>query len=136
MTQPELFHETLNDALQAAVAALGGPKAVGAKMRPELPVDQAAGWVRDCVNPSRRESFHPEHLQMLLRECREVGYHGLAAFMMRDASYQDPVPVEVQDQLQKLQQQFVDAVGSIDTIKKQMERLMNMQQGASLTRVA
>lgn len=136
MNQPELFHESINDALQAAVAALGGPKVVGAKMRPELPVDQAAGWVRDCVNAGRRERFHPEHVQMLLRECRRIGYHGLAAFMMRDANYQDPIPVEVEDAMQKLQQQFIAAVGEIDTIKKQMERLVGMQPGAQLTRVA
>ena len=57
--QQRLIFDSIIDALGEIVRACGGPKAVGAKMRPELPVEQAAGWVRDNLNATRREHFTP-----------------------------------------------------------------------------
>ena len=42
-------YETIEDALRDLVRALGGSKAVGAKLFPTLPIDQAAGRVSDCL---------------------------------------------------------------------------------------
>lgn len=55
MSQPALFHESIIDALRELVQGLGGTKAVGARMRPEMPVDHAGRWLSDCLNDARRE---------------------------------------------------------------------------------
>lgn len=101
-SQPELFHESLNDALREVVQALGGPKRVGAAMRPEKSPDEAGRWVLDCLNADRREHFHPDQVLWLLREGRRIGCHAGARFMNREAGYAEPVPIDPSDQKQKL----------------------------------
>jgi hypothetical protein len=62
MSQTALFHDSLNDALREVVNALGGPKKVGPRMKPEKTVEAASTWVRDCLNDNRDERFDPEQL--------------------------------------------------------------------------
>lgn len=107
--QLRLHHETINDALVEVVAALGGPKKVGALMRRTLAVDDSSRWVRDCLNPDRREKFGPEDLQFLLREARRVGCHSLMQFMGGEAGY-TVTPVEPADEAAELQRTFIESV--------------------------
>ena len=48
------MYENIEDALRDAVRALGGTKAVGGKLFPSLPIEQAASRVADCLNIDRR----------------------------------------------------------------------------------
>lgn len=91
--QQRLIFDSIIDALGEIVRACGGPKAVGAKMRPELPIEQAAGWVRDCLNPTRREHFSPDQVLMLLRLGREADCHAAMHFLAGEAGYSAPTPV-------------------------------------------
>ena len=77
--QMSLMHETLNDALREVIQAAGGPKKVGAEMYPEKTADEAAGRIRDCLNPDRREVFSPDQVMYLLRLGRRIGCHAAMA---------------------------------------------------------
>lgn len=114
--------ESVNDALQSAVNALGGYKKAGPLLRPELPIDQAAGWLRDCLNPSRREKLSPEQVMLILRKCREAGYHAAMHFMAFDTGYK-AVPVDPQSQIEELQTRFCDSVQTLSTMASQLERM-------------
>lgn len=118
--------ESVNDALQAAVTALGGYKKVGPMLRPELPIEQAAGWLRDCLNPGRREKLAPEQLLLILREARRGGYHAAMHFVALDTGYK-ATPVDPKTQLEQLQQQFVDAVQNLQGIQASMERVQRVR---------
>lgn len=123
------FFETINDALQATVTALGGFKKVGPKMRPELPEEQAAQWLRDCLNPSRREKLSPEHLLMLLRMARAGGYHAAMHFLAFDTGYR-AVPIEPDTQEAELERDFIAAVGKLEGIQAKLQRIQRVRGAA------
>ena len=121
--QLELMHESFTDALGFIVQALGGPKKVGVAMRPDLPADHAATWVRDCLNAHRRERFTPDQVLWLLREARRAGVHAGMAFIARDCGYADPVPLEPEDERAQLQRDFAESVRLQAKLVERMERL-------------
>lgn len=56
--QMSLHHESMADALRDVIQAAGGPKAVGERMFPDMPIDHAASRIRDCLNSDRRDRLH------------------------------------------------------------------------------
>lgn len=120
------FFESVNDALQAAVTALGGFKKVGPQLRPELPIDQAAGWLRDCLNPSRREKLSPEHVLLVMRLARAAGYHAAMNYVAFDTGYKAQ-PIEPASQEAELQEQFIAAVDRLEAIRSQMTRVQRVR---------
>lgn len=132
MTQQyELIHESINDALREVVQALGGTKKVGATLRPDRPVDEAARWVSDCLNSERREKFDPEQVLWLLREGRKIGCHGAMYFIARESGY-SAIPIEPQDELAELQRNFIEASKSMARMASRIEKL----SGPNLREVA
>lgn len=122
-------YESLNDALASAVKAMGGFKKVGPLLRPELPIDGAAQWLRDCLNTDRRECLHPEQVLMLMREARRAGWHALMEFIAFDAGYK-ATPVSPENQEAELQRQFLDAVDKLTSIQTQMQRIPRLRTAA------
>lgn len=124
--QRSLFHESLNDALRELVRALGGTKRVGAQMRPEKSADDAGRWLSDCLNPDRRERLDPEHLLWLIKQGRTAGCHALIDFLCDAGGYQQPDPIEPQDEVAELQRQYIDAAKSMQRMAERIERLAAM----------
>jgi hypothetical protein len=121
--------ESVNDALLSAVTALGGFKKVGPTLRPELPIDQAAGWLRDCLNPSRREKLSPEHFLMILRLARANQVHAAMNFVAFDTGYKAQ-PVDVESQEAELQSKFIEAVQGLTAIQTQLQRIQSARAAA------
>jgi hypothetical protein len=121
--------ESVNDALQAAVTALGGYKKVGPTLRPELPIDQAAGWLRDCLNPARREKLAPEQVMLILRKAREAGYHAAMQFVAFDTGYK-ATPVDPVSQIEQLQERFCDSVQALSQMAVKLERMQRVRAAA------
>lgn len=120
---PQLFYESPEDAMRDVIHALGGNKAVGAMLRPELSADEAGKWVSDCLNPDRAQAFRPGHVLLLLRKGREIGCHAAANHFMREAGYADPVPVEPEDERARLERQFIEAAKGLSGIADRLARL-------------
>jgi hypothetical protein len=53
------FFESAEDALKAAVMALGGTKQVGHTLWPDKTVDNAGRLLSDCLNAGRAEKLEP-----------------------------------------------------------------------------
>lgn len=121
--QQELFHESVHDALKAAVASLGGLKVVGIQLWPEKPVDEAARYLADCLNPDRPHGLHPEKLLLLLRLARAKGLHAAFTWIARDLGYTDPQPIDPDDEMAELQRQFIRHTETLDALMKRMERI-------------
>lgn len=113
--------EDINDALQAAVKALGGYKKVGPMLWPELG-ETAGNRLRDCLNAGRREKLSPEQVLLLLRKAREAGYHAAMHFVAFDTGYRAQ-PVDPQSQEAELQERFITAVEHLQGIQAQMQRI-------------
>jgi hypothetical protein len=123
MTQPALFHESINDALRELVTALGGMKKVAARMRPELAPDHAARWLADCLNADRREHLTPEQMVFLLREGRAAGYYNTMTWLAIECGYSAPQPVDPLDERALLQREFIDATHRQAQLLSRLERL-------------
>lgn len=121
--QDRLFTEDVNDAMRDVVRALGGNKDVGRKLRPELTPEAAGGWLKDCLNPARRERLDPEQVMWLLREGRRVGCHSLMWFMCDDAAYARPPALEPQDEAAQLKRDYIESVRVQKRIAERLERL-------------
>lgn len=122
MNQPALFHESLNDVLREQVAALGGTKSVGSRMRPELPADHAGRWLNDCLNPDRREHLTPEQVMWLLIEGRKIGVHSAITWMATESGYSAPLPVEPEDERAALQREYIEAAKTMQRLAERIER--------------
>lgn len=123
-------YESVNDALKSAVAALGGVKKIGPKMRPEMTTEQAAQWLRDCTNPDRRERLSPEQVLMVLRLAREAGFHAAMDYVAFDCGYKAQ-PVDPVSQEAELQGRFIDAVAQLAAIQSQMQRAQQRMRAVS-----
>lgn len=123
MNAPALFHDSITDALREVVNAMGGKKSAGAKLRPELSPDEAGKWVSDCMNPDRAQFFRPDQVLYLLKAGRAAGCHAAAAYLMREAGYADPVPVEPEDERARAQRDFETAVKALGAVTERLARL-------------
>lgn len=122
MDQPALFHESINDALRELVAALGGTKPVGARMRPELSADHAGRWLADCLNNDRREHLTPERMLWLLAEGRKVGIHAAMEYLAHECGYA-ATAVEPEDERAALQREYIEAARAMARLSDRIERV-------------
>lgn len=120
------FFEDVNDALKAAVLALGGYKKVGPMMRPELPLDQAVAWVRHCLDASRREKFNPDQVMLILREARKANFHAAFEFVAADTGYK-ATPVDREQQAHQLQEVIA---ANLEQLNRQMASLAKLKGSA------
>lgn len=122
VAQAELFHEDVNEALRGLVAILGGAKAVGARLFPDLGPDSGSRRLLDALNPDRPHSLTPTQLLALLRWGREAGHHGAMHYLADEAGYTRPSPVSPEDARAELQRQFIDAVNRAEKLAERLKR--------------
>lgn len=68
------FYEGPEDALKAAVSALGGAKAVGAMLHPAKSMEDARTLVLNCINHERKEKFDYSQIIWIFREAKRRGH--------------------------------------------------------------
>ena len=122
MDTPSLFCESIEEAVAEVAMRCGGRKAFAASMWPSLPVRDAHNRFDACLNPERREQFHPSDILYILRRGREAGCHSLMLFLARETGYADPQPMEPEDERAKLQREFVQAQKAMTQLAARMER--------------
>lgn len=117
------MYENIEDALRDAVRALGGTKAVGGRLFPSLPIEQAASRVADCLNVDRRQHFAPSEVVWLLRQARISGHHETMAYLATVAGYEPPRPASDPEELAALQQAFIRATSDLKAIGQRIETI-------------
>lgn len=123
-----LDYEDELDAAREAVRHAGGAKKVGPQMFPDKPVESAARYLMDALNPARAERLTPSQVLMLMRLAREAGFHGFAAWWMRQAGYQTPVPLAPVSEAAVLTAQISLLVPKLQDLMEQATRLQQSQQ--------
>lgn len=121
------FFEDINEALRDTVRQLGGNKKVGSMLWPELPLTQAEGRLRDCLNPDRREKLSPEQVVLLLVEARKAGVHGAMGFLSATAGYEQPRPVSLDEQEADLQSQILEQLQRQQKMLEQLQRVQSLR---------
>ncbi|MGE0329707.1 MAG: hypothetical protein AB7P37_03330 [Ramlibacter sp.] len=122
---PECF-DSIDDALKAAVMALGGFKKVGVRLRPDY--DNSDEWLRKCLSGDRRERLTPVQVIWILREARAVGFHSAMDYVASTAGYK-ATPVDAQAQAQEL---ATIIVAGVEQLNRQVALLGRLQGKAAL----
>lgn len=120
--QQALFHEDINSALQGLVAALGGAKAVGSRLYPDLPTDGAARRLLDAINPDRAQQLSQTQFLTLLRWGREAGHHGVMEYLADEAGYTRPSPRSPEEERADLQREFIESVARLEAIRRKLQK--------------
>lgn len=105
-----LFFEDFRGAVRHLVGALGGPKKVGALLRPALTPERASNWVNDCLNPERDSKFDFEELSTLLRAGRELGVHCATWQLSDETGYTRPTIAPGKTREQELAEEMARAL--------------------------
>jgi hypothetical protein len=122
MVDPLLYEDEL-DAARDAVKHLGGAKKVGPQIWPDKTPETAARYLHDCLNPSRAERLAPSQLLLLMRMACDVGFHGLAGYMLREAGYAPPIPAQPQTEAELLTRRMESMVGEFARLTERLERV-------------
>lgn len=121
--QHRLVFDSLDDALGEVVRGLGGAKMIGARLRPELAPDQAGNWLRDCLNPARREHLNSDQIMVLLRWGREAGLHAGIEYLTATAGYESPRPISPKDEAAALMERATLLAQESRLVAQSLEKL-------------
>ena len=116
---PECF-DTLDDALKAAVMALGGFKTVGKLLRPDF--DHAAEWLRKCVASDRRERLEPGQVLVILREAKLQGFHSAFEYFAGEAGYKAE-PLDLERETQSIEQDIANGLKALNARMARLESI-------------
>ncbi len=82
------FYESPEDALKAAVQALGGTKQVGALLWPDKTPDNAGRLMSDCLNPGRAEKLELSQVMRIFALAKEHGCHSPFTWFAGEVGYE------------------------------------------------
>ena len=83
------FYEQPEDALRAAVQALGGYKPVGQQLWPHKTVDQASRYLMDCLNPERNEKLNYTEIIFIFGKAKSIGFHAGFEWFAHQCEYEE-----------------------------------------------
>lgn len=119
----DLQAESLTEALVIAVKALGGSKAVGPHLWPELAPEAAQRRLLDALNDDRPQYLAPDHVLLVMRLARARGCHAVMQYLAGVLSYAEPVPVEPRDEADELRRQFIESTRALAKMAQRIEQL-------------
>ncbi len=119
----DAIYESGEDALRAAVQALGGAKEVAHRMWPAKPIAGAHGDLLDALNRDRPRKLDVSEIIKLLRWAGEIGFHSAKHYFDVETGYAASSPLNPADELAALQRSFIDSVRMQKGIADRIERL-------------
>lgn len=108
--QLDLWHDSFGEALKAIVMAAGGPKKIGSELWPTRKIEDAARLLNHCLDDERAEKLGLAEIDHILRRGRELGVHTGMTYLTRMCGYEDPRPVNPENEKERLQREFIAAV--------------------------
>ena len=118
-----LIYEDELDAARDAIKHLGGAKRVGEMLYPDKQPEAAARYLLDALNPARSERLSPGQLLLLMRKSREVGFDGLTAYLLNEAGYAPPVPLDPTTEATKVARELDRTMDRAEALVLQLQRL-------------
>jgi hypothetical protein len=123
--QTELpFFDSPEDALKAAVQALGGAKAVGHQLWPDKGIDASARLLLDCLNPSRSEKLELSQIMRILSLAHQQGYHTAALWFTHQIGY-DARPITPAEEVDRLTTVVETSAKTLAGALAALERIQN-----------
>lgn len=119
------FYEGVEDALRAALQAIGGAKKVGILIWPDKSVDESARRLLDCLNPTRSEKLDYTQIMYIFREAKNVGCHAPFAWFASEIGY-DVKPVTRAEEVDRLTQVVEQSSKQLSAAVAALERIQRI----------
>lgn len=120
MNQSALWHDSLYDAVRAAVDAIGGPKKVGALLWPAKPLAEAQRRLLHCLDPERDHKLSLDEFELIFVEARKADCHTIAQYLAGHGYKVEPT--NPRDEHDQLMHEYIAAVNRMEQLTKQMQR--------------
>ncbi len=118
------FNETIEEAIADDIKSLGGPKAASGLFFTDKTPEQGAYVLRAWTSESKAERPSPSQLMLLIERARAAaGYSEVARYMEQRLCCRIEF-LSPEDELARLQQQFVNAVDVVKHVGDRIERLL------------
>lgn len=88
MQQTELWHDSILDAVGAAISASGGRGTVAKKLWPALEESSRTARLRASLNPDHAQKLDPEELLMIAKLARAAGDFSIVNFLARELGFE------------------------------------------------
>lgn len=110
--------------LDAIVNQLGGYKAVGMMLRPDLRPEAAHTWCAHCCDRNRRENFNTAHIDRLFREAAARGIHQPKQEYDRALGYRPAEPMTPEERRGLLLREIQRQQAEISERQRRLEGLI------------
>lgn len=121
------FYDSPEDALRAAVQALGGAKKVGGMLWPDKSADAASRQLMDCLNTGRNEKLDLSQVMFVLTQAKTVGCHSPFAWLAGQIGY-DVKPITKFEEVDRLTTVVEQSAKTLASALATLERI----QGGSV----
>ncbi|MBS0427590.1 MAG: hypothetical protein JSR41_09925 [Proteobacteria bacterium] len=118
-----LFFEDDLDALAATIRELGGNKKVGHALWPDKKIDTAGRLLSDCCNAGRSERLSLSQVLFIMKLARDADVHILAEYLMGEAGYARPVPLNPEAEAARLLNGLEGIVNQADRLVDKLARI-------------
>lgn len=116
------FFESAEDALKAAVQALGGMKVVGQMIWPDKAPDAAARLLNDCLNPARSEKLEISQVMFLLQKSGRDGFHTAFEWIAQEVGYSIK-PIVREEQVDQIKEAIQKMATDLPKLMEVLNRL-------------
>ena len=117
MDQPALFHDTILDALGAAVLAIGGVKKVAPLLWPNEDQATVVSRLRNALNPEHQQKLCPMELLRLARLAAAIGDFAIPHYIALElgCEFKSLSPVEAKKRAKKARRKaLLDELARLD----------------------
>lgn len=123
------FYECAEDALKAAVEAMGGAKQIGALLWPDKSPDGARTRLLDCLNPNRPERLDLSESMFILKRAKEAGHHAPFTWIAGEVGY-DAKPIAKAEEVDRLTTVVEQSSKTLASALATLERLQRVRAAA------
>jgi len=123
MDQPELFHETIYDALTSDILACGGFKKVAGTLFPSKTLDSAYAYLKNTMREEAHEKLGAEEILKIIAMACEIKSFATINYQCDNAHLSRPTPIKPENEQAELARQFTESVKIQGQIMKRMEKL-------------
>lgn len=120
------FYDSPEDALKAAVQALGGAKQVGSLLWPDKTADNASRLLLDCLNPGRAEKLDVSQIMRVFRLSRDAGCFAPFFWFCNEIGY-DAKPICRDDEIDRLATVIENSAKSLNAATAALERIQRIR---------
>lgn len=128
MDQQDLWVDSFEEALKAAIVAAGGPKKVASALWPAKSITDAARLLNHCLDPERNEKLALGEIELITELGVKAGCHTVMHYLSSRLLYAPPQPIKPEDEQAKLQREYIEMVKAQQVLAKRMEQMMALRE--------